>query len=275
MSSFPCRLTRNIITENLAFHGLPQMKDDYTTNYHYITYTFLLKRWENILFELSGCEKVNRTLSIIFPGIPSSLDIHHLRPSHYVRRIIELGTTITPSLPGYRTKQQYLSRECFIANPKNGRVWKACWKTTFSPGRSFPRAFRPRLFSRLQNGPSTSDRYQKEEVIPWKTLLFLLVDNWKFYQMRESVWKRKWAASRRPAVWNCLKPSSTKTLRTRTQAQECWKVSGPTCQITWLMGQYAHHSNVWAIWGRTDLTDPGHQNARVSFYYWESRDGDW
>ena len=28
------------------------MKDDYTTNSHYLTYTFLFKNWEDVLFEL-------------------------------------------------------------------------------------------------------------------------------------------------------------------------------------------------------------------------------
>ena len=36
------------------------MKDDYTTNSHYLTYTFLLvKGWENVLFEF-GSERVKR-----------------------------------------------------------------------------------------------------------------------------------------------------------------------------------------------------------------------
>ena len=34
------------------------MKDDYTTNSHYLTDTFLLKGWENVLFELRN-ERVN------------------------------------------------------------------------------------------------------------------------------------------------------------------------------------------------------------------------
>ena len=33
------------------------MKDDYTTNSHYITYTLLLTAWENVLFEL-GSERL-------------------------------------------------------------------------------------------------------------------------------------------------------------------------------------------------------------------------
>ena len=47
ISSFPFRLTRNITShsmKNLAFYSLLQMKDDYTTNSHYLTYTFLFKR---------------------------------------------------------------------------------------------------------------------------------------------------------------------------------------------------------------------------------------
>ena len=35
------------------------MKDDYTTNSHYITHTFSLKGWENVLFEL-GSERVHK-----------------------------------------------------------------------------------------------------------------------------------------------------------------------------------------------------------------------
>ena len=37
------------------------MKDDYTTNFHCITYTFLLKGWKNVLFEL-GSERVKTEL---------------------------------------------------------------------------------------------------------------------------------------------------------------------------------------------------------------------
>ena len=33
------------------------MKNDYTTNPHYLTYTFLFRGWENVLFEL-GSEMV-------------------------------------------------------------------------------------------------------------------------------------------------------------------------------------------------------------------------
>ena len=43
MSNFPCR-TRNLTShsmENLTFHSLTQMKDDYTTNSHYLTNPFL------------------------------------------------------------------------------------------------------------------------------------------------------------------------------------------------------------------------------------------
>ena len=62
ISTFPCSLTRNVTPqyEELGFSSLTQMKDDHTTNSHYLTYTFLqfLKGWENLLFEL-GSERVN------------------------------------------------------------------------------------------------------------------------------------------------------------------------------------------------------------------------
>ena len=45
--------------EELAFHKLIQMKDDYATNSHYLTHSFPLKGWENVLFEL-GSERVRR-----------------------------------------------------------------------------------------------------------------------------------------------------------------------------------------------------------------------
>ena len=47
ISNFPCSLTRNITThsiENVAFHRFTQRKDDFATNSHYLTYTFLFKR---------------------------------------------------------------------------------------------------------------------------------------------------------------------------------------------------------------------------------------
>ena len=66
ISNFPCSLTRNIAShsmENLTFHKLTQMKDDYTTNSHCITCTCLFKGWENVLFEL-GSERVTATVHI-------------------------------------------------------------------------------------------------------------------------------------------------------------------------------------------------------------------
>ena len=35
--------------EELGLSSLTQMKDDYTTNSHYLTYVFLFKGWENVL----------------------------------------------------------------------------------------------------------------------------------------------------------------------------------------------------------------------------------
>ena len=41
--------------ENLAFHSLTEMKDDYTTNSHYcILIRFSLKGWANVLFKLKS-----------------------------------------------------------------------------------------------------------------------------------------------------------------------------------------------------------------------------
>ena len=36
--------------KNLAFHSVSQMEDDYTTDYHYLTYTFSLKRLRECTF---------------------------------------------------------------------------------------------------------------------------------------------------------------------------------------------------------------------------------
>ena len=57
---FSCSLTSNITQygELVGSSKLTQMKDDYTANSHYITYTFL-RGWENVLFEL-GSERVKR-----------------------------------------------------------------------------------------------------------------------------------------------------------------------------------------------------------------------
>ena len=41
---------------------LTQMKADYTTNSHYLTYTFLYKSWENVLSKL-GIERVFERVS--------------------------------------------------------------------------------------------------------------------------------------------------------------------------------------------------------------------
>ena len=52
MPNFSCSLTRNITShsmENLAFHSL-KLPDDYTTNFHYITYTFLFWRFGRMYF---------------------------------------------------------------------------------------------------------------------------------------------------------------------------------------------------------------------------------
>ena len=54
----------NIIQyEDLGFSWLTRIKDDYTTNSHYITDTSLLKGWKDVPFELSESEMVGMMLS--------------------------------------------------------------------------------------------------------------------------------------------------------------------------------------------------------------------
>ena len=56
ISNFSCSLTRNITShsmENLAFYT-SQMKDDSTTNSHYLTYTLLFRRLRECAFWTSG-----------------------------------------------------------------------------------------------------------------------------------------------------------------------------------------------------------------------------
>ena len=49
------------------------MKDDYTTNSHYLTYTFLLEGWENVPFEL-GSERVKGPFThAIFDAISDAI----------------------------------------------------------------------------------------------------------------------------------------------------------------------------------------------------------
>ena len=53
ISNFSCSLTSDITShsmENLAFHKLIQMKDDYTTNSHDLANRFIFKGWENVTF---------------------------------------------------------------------------------------------------------------------------------------------------------------------------------------------------------------------------------
>ena len=50
--------------KNLAVHSLFRFKDDYTTNCPYLTYTYLPKGWENVLFKL-GSERVKSWLNAL------------------------------------------------------------------------------------------------------------------------------------------------------------------------------------------------------------------
>ena len=66
ISSFPCSLTRNTashIMKNLAFHVLIQMKDDYITNSHYLTYTIILL----FFFYLPGSPVTNPDEILLYP----------------------------------------------------------------------------------------------------------------------------------------------------------------------------------------------------------------
>ena len=54
MSNFSCSPSRNITSHSIENLGdslyLTQMEDDYTTNTHYLTYTFLLKKVGRMYF---------------------------------------------------------------------------------------------------------------------------------------------------------------------------------------------------------------------------------
>ena len=45
------------------------MKDDNTTNSHYITYTFLFEGWENVLFELGSERDISLLLLMMAGGL--------------------------------------------------------------------------------------------------------------------------------------------------------------------------------------------------------------
>ena len=62
MSNFLCGLTRNITPhsmENLAFRSFTQMRDDYTTNSHYLTHTFLFRKVRRMYFLSLGVKGVS------------------------------------------------------------------------------------------------------------------------------------------------------------------------------------------------------------------------
>ena len=50
--------------EELGFSSLTQTNDDYATNSHYLTYTFRLKGWWSVLFEL-GSESVELIVNLV------------------------------------------------------------------------------------------------------------------------------------------------------------------------------------------------------------------
>ena len=63
MSNFSSSLTRNITShskENLAFHSNTEMKNDYTTNSHYLTYTFSLWKVGRMYFLSAGVKELTR-----------------------------------------------------------------------------------------------------------------------------------------------------------------------------------------------------------------------
>ena len=57
---FLCSPTRNITSQKPGFSQLTQMKDDYTTKSHYLTYVFLFKRLGECTFLNLGVEGLNK-----------------------------------------------------------------------------------------------------------------------------------------------------------------------------------------------------------------------
>ena len=66
ISSFSCSLNINKTSysmENMAFDHLLRWKMIYTTNCPILTYAFLFKGWESVLFEL-GSERVEQIIGL-------------------------------------------------------------------------------------------------------------------------------------------------------------------------------------------------------------------
>ena len=57
ISNFPCSLTRNITSHSLE---LTQMKDYYTTNSHYLTYTLLFRKVGRMYFLNLGVKRLRK-----------------------------------------------------------------------------------------------------------------------------------------------------------------------------------------------------------------------
>ena len=74
----------------LGFSYLTQMKDDYATNYRYLTYHLFSKGWRNLVRFESGSERVNWSIS------------HPSFPKHPIRKTLlspSLNDQTTPCVP--------------------------------------------------------------------------------------------------------------------------------------------------------------------------------
>ena len=87
--------------KNLAFQNLCRLKNDYTINSHYRTYTFLFKGWENVLSELRS-ERLSYSWRCGVPIVmwcktsricSAELTGHFLRQHHRVRLLRDVFLT--------------------------------------------------------------------------------------------------------------------------------------------------------------------------------------
>ena len=84
--------------ENVAFHSFTQMKDDYNTNSHYLTYTCLFRKVRRMYFLNLGVKRLNELedelwklhLNSAFCAITTDSD------PRCPRRIFTISTTLDP-----------------------------------------------------------------------------------------------------------------------------------------------------------------------------------
>ena len=91
ISNLPCRLSRNITShsiKNLAFHSVLRWID-YTTNSHYLTYTFLLKGDGRVVLFEHGSESLKQNIDqtsvflLLFQRYLSAAWIHQVATVNY------------------------------------------------------------------------------------------------------------------------------------------------------------------------------------------------